>query len=248
MKHNRRRSTGKPRVSPTVLDRINPNVAGIDCGAAEHFVAVPHSWGVRCGTSRRLASAGKSQNRLLERPIRQGDRRVALGRFVVEFDIQSSKGAVRLSQQEVQSLLGPADLVTDAVYVLADGVAVSLHLLEARELRLDSRLDVAQGGDVADVARGSTAHDECHPEENSRVEICVRGGVVLIPGYQDVASEARKSWKDVAGMRPRHHEHASGGVPVLARSIELVDRPLDGVASVVLRLELECLGHSWDTL
>jgi transposase len=41
MKHNRRRSPGKPRVSPTVLDRINPNVAGIDCGAAEHFVAVP---------------------------------------------------------------------------------------------------------------------------------------------------------------------------------------------------------------
>jgi transposase len=41
MKHNRRRSLGKPRVSPTVLDRINPNVAGLDCGAAEHFVAVP---------------------------------------------------------------------------------------------------------------------------------------------------------------------------------------------------------------
>jgi transposase len=41
MKHNRRRSPGKPRVSPTVLDRINPNVAGLDCGAAEHFVAVP---------------------------------------------------------------------------------------------------------------------------------------------------------------------------------------------------------------
>jgi transposase len=41
MKHNRRRSTGKPRVSPTVLDRINPHVAGIDCGAAEHYVAVP---------------------------------------------------------------------------------------------------------------------------------------------------------------------------------------------------------------
>jgi transposase len=28
-------------VSPTVLDRINPNVVGIDCGSAEHFVAVP---------------------------------------------------------------------------------------------------------------------------------------------------------------------------------------------------------------
>ena len=41
MKHNRRRRAGKPRVSPSVLDRINPNVAGIDCGSAEHFVAVP---------------------------------------------------------------------------------------------------------------------------------------------------------------------------------------------------------------
>src|SRR5216117_952963 len=41
MKHNRRRRPGKPRVSPSVLERINPNVAGIDCGSAEHFVAVP---------------------------------------------------------------------------------------------------------------------------------------------------------------------------------------------------------------
>src|SRR5262245_54426131 len=41
MKHNRHPSPGKPRVSPPVLDRLNPNVAGIDCGAAEHFVAVP---------------------------------------------------------------------------------------------------------------------------------------------------------------------------------------------------------------
>jgi transposase len=32
---------GKPRVSPSVLERINPNAAGIDCGSAEHFVAVP---------------------------------------------------------------------------------------------------------------------------------------------------------------------------------------------------------------
>ena len=41
MKHTHRRRPGKPRVSPSVLDRINPNVAGIDCGSAEHFVAVP---------------------------------------------------------------------------------------------------------------------------------------------------------------------------------------------------------------
>jgi transposase len=41
MKHQPRRPSGKPRVSSSVLDRINPNVAGIDCGAAQHFVAVP---------------------------------------------------------------------------------------------------------------------------------------------------------------------------------------------------------------
>src|SRR5881628_3753435 len=41
MKDNRRRRAGKPRVSPSVLDRINQNAAGIDCGSAEHFVAVP---------------------------------------------------------------------------------------------------------------------------------------------------------------------------------------------------------------
>ena len=39
MKNNRRLS--KPRVSPSVLERINPNAAGIDCGSAEHYVAVP---------------------------------------------------------------------------------------------------------------------------------------------------------------------------------------------------------------
>jgi transposase len=41
MKNNRRRRPGKPRMSPSVLDRINPNAAGIDCGSAEHYVAVP---------------------------------------------------------------------------------------------------------------------------------------------------------------------------------------------------------------
>ena len=41
MKDHRRRRAGKPRVSRSVLDRINPNAAGIDCGSAEHFVAVP---------------------------------------------------------------------------------------------------------------------------------------------------------------------------------------------------------------
>ena len=41
MKHNPRRHRRTPRVSPSVLERINLNVAGIDCGSAEHFVAVP---------------------------------------------------------------------------------------------------------------------------------------------------------------------------------------------------------------
>jgi transposase len=40
MKNNRHRQR-PPRRTPAVLDRINPNVAGIDCGSAEHYVAVP---------------------------------------------------------------------------------------------------------------------------------------------------------------------------------------------------------------
>ena len=38
---SRRRRLPKPRTSPSALDRILPNAAGIDCGSAEHFVAVP---------------------------------------------------------------------------------------------------------------------------------------------------------------------------------------------------------------
>ena len=31
----------RPRRAQPILDQINPNVAGIDCGSAAHFVAVP---------------------------------------------------------------------------------------------------------------------------------------------------------------------------------------------------------------
>jgi transposase len=41
MKHKPHRRPAKPRVSPSILEHINPNAAGIDCGSAEHFVAVP---------------------------------------------------------------------------------------------------------------------------------------------------------------------------------------------------------------
>lgn len=41
MRHNRRRSRHSSRPSPTQLTCLNPDVAGIDCGAAEHYVAVP---------------------------------------------------------------------------------------------------------------------------------------------------------------------------------------------------------------
>lgn len=40
MPHKSRRHP-KPRTSPSVLERINPDAAGIDCGGAEHYVAVP---------------------------------------------------------------------------------------------------------------------------------------------------------------------------------------------------------------
>jgi transposase len=41
MKQQRHRRSPKPHISPSVLERINPHAAGIDCGSAEHFVAVP---------------------------------------------------------------------------------------------------------------------------------------------------------------------------------------------------------------
>jgi len=41
MKKNRRRQTKSRSTSPSLLERINPNAAGIDCGSAEHYVAVP---------------------------------------------------------------------------------------------------------------------------------------------------------------------------------------------------------------
>ena len=41
MKDNRRRRAGQSRVSPSMLTCLNPHAAGIDCGAAEHYVAVP---------------------------------------------------------------------------------------------------------------------------------------------------------------------------------------------------------------
>jgi len=41
MKRHRRHPSPKPRTSPDVLERLHPHAAGIDCGSAEHFVAVP---------------------------------------------------------------------------------------------------------------------------------------------------------------------------------------------------------------
>jgi transposase len=40
MRRNRARPAGR-RTTPSLLERINPDVAGIDCGASQHFVAVP---------------------------------------------------------------------------------------------------------------------------------------------------------------------------------------------------------------
>lgn len=41
MKRSHPRVPSKPRPSPAILDHLNPNAAGIDCGAAAHVVAVP---------------------------------------------------------------------------------------------------------------------------------------------------------------------------------------------------------------
>ena len=41
MKHAQRRPWKQPASRPSLLERIQPNAAGIDCGSAEHYVAVP---------------------------------------------------------------------------------------------------------------------------------------------------------------------------------------------------------------
>jgi hypothetical protein len=41
MKHNQRTPVGKRRKSPSLLERIQPAAAGIDCGEKSHYVAVP---------------------------------------------------------------------------------------------------------------------------------------------------------------------------------------------------------------
>jgi len=41
MEHRRRPQGGKKAKNPSLLERINPNAAGIDCGSETHHVAVP---------------------------------------------------------------------------------------------------------------------------------------------------------------------------------------------------------------
>lgn len=41
MSQSPRRPSAKPRSSPAALERLHPDAAGIDCGATEHYVAVP---------------------------------------------------------------------------------------------------------------------------------------------------------------------------------------------------------------
>lgn len=41
MNRRRRSARARPGVSPSLLDRVNPHAAGVDCGAEMHYVAVP---------------------------------------------------------------------------------------------------------------------------------------------------------------------------------------------------------------
>src|SRR5438309_2317241 len=56
-----RSGSRKARPTPHALDRINPNAAGIDCGSAEHFVAVPADRRRRTGL---VESAGEQVQRM----------------------------------------------------------------------------------------------------------------------------------------------------------------------------------------
>ena len=41
MKHHRRPHEKKPTSRPSLLERMSPNAAGVDCGSEAHYVAVP---------------------------------------------------------------------------------------------------------------------------------------------------------------------------------------------------------------
>src|SRR5437016_59269 len=56
MKNNRRRFSGKPRVSPSVLDRINPNAAGRKTDVSDcEWIRELHSVGLLRGSFRPVA-------------------------------------------------------------------------------------------------------------------------------------------------------------------------------------------------
>src|SRR5258706_1453547 len=98
----------------------------------------------------------------LKRAFWKNNRAAGLGGFVADLDVQGPQGALALAEQEVETLLGPANLVANAVHVLSDRFAVLLHFLETAKLALDARLNVAQSRDVARVASRLGSRDESH--------------------------------------------------------------------------------------
>ena len=54
MKRQNRRPVPRARQSPAALERLHPHAAGIDCGSAMHYVAVPADRGVGFHDHQRL--------------------------------------------------------------------------------------------------------------------------------------------------------------------------------------------------
>jgi transposase len=109
------------RRSPTLLERINPNAAGIDCGAAEHYVAVPKDRDPRPVRSFKTFTA--DLHRLAEWLVACGIKTVAMEAtgvyWIPVFEILEARGCevLLVNARHVKNVPGRKSDVSDAEWL-----------------------------------------------------------------------------------------------------------------------------------
>src|SRR6185436_7608016 len=109
------------RRSPTLLERINPNAAGIDCGSAEHYVAVPSDLDQNAVRSFKTFTA--DLYRLAEWLITCGIKTVAMEAtgvyWIPVFEILDARGleVLLVNARHVKNVPGRKSDVSDAEWL-----------------------------------------------------------------------------------------------------------------------------------
>ncbi len=105
------------RVSPSLLERINPNAAGIDCGSAEHYVAVPRERDPE--PVRHFKTFTEDLHRLAEWLVSCGIRTVAMEAtgvyWIPSYEILEARGieVLLVNARHVKNVPGRKSDVTD---------------------------------------------------------------------------------------------------------------------------------------